>query len=111
MEGNAIIESTMLGIEDHGMMTCFIYLKQESMNQGFGGYRLDAPNNEGSELGTFWVKRILETVGVYQWEDLKGKHVRVVGKNFGYIEGIGHIIEDKWFYPKKEIEERFLTGG
>ena len=104
MKGNAIIESTKLGYEDHGMLTCFLNLKQKASGQGFGGYRLDAP--KGWSIYTdFWVKRILETVGVENWEDLEGKHIKVFGESFGAIEGIGHITdEDLTFYPRKEID-------
>jgi hypothetical protein len=116
MKGNAKIESTMLGYEDHGIMTCFLHLRQGSSCQGFGGYGLDdAPpkdkrgNRHGdrqpNKLAGFWIKRILETVGVDNWEDLPGKFIRVDGEEFGDIFGIGNITEDKWFYPKKEIEE------
>ena len=107
MNGNAQIESVMLGYEDHGILTCFLHLKQESSGQCFGGYRLDAPKNKQSELGTFWIKRILDTVGVREWNELEGKHIRVSGEEFGEIYGIGHIVENKWFYPKKEIDEVF----
>ncbi len=106
MKGNAIIESTMIGYEDHGILTCYLHLGQDGSMQGFGGYRLDAPKDKDSKLGTFWIKRILETVGVHEWEDLMGKHIRVDGSG-SKIDGIGHIIEDKWFYPAKEIKERF----
>lgn len=60
-----------------------------------------------SKLCGFWIKRILETVGVNKWEDLNDKFVRVIGEEYGDIEGIGHITDDKWFYPKKEIKENF----
>jgi len=104
MTGNAKIASTMLGFEDHGILTCFLHLSQGGSGQGFGGYRLDAP--KGYSIYTdFWVKRVLETVGVSEWEDLVGKYVRVVGEDFGKIEGIGHITDNKWFYPEKEIEK------
>jgi len=104
MEGNAQITSTMLGFEDHGILTCFLMLEQKGAVQGFGGYRLDAPKNVQPPMGTFWVKRILETVGVQKWEDLPGKYVRVVGEKFGDITGIDHITEDRWFYPRKETD-------
>lgn len=107
MNGNAKIKSTMLGIEDHGIMTCFLMLEQEGAGQGFGGYRLDAPKDANSPMGTFWVKRILETVGVRTWEELPGKFIRVDGEDFGEIRGIGHITNNKWFFPRKEISERF----
>ena len=116
MKGNAIIERTMLGYEDHGILTCFLYLVQTGSGQGFGGYVLDdipKKNERGDRVGDrrssilcgFWIKRILEVVGVDKWEALVGKHIRVDGTNFGTITGIGHIIEDKWFYPNKEIKE------
>ena len=116
MKGNAIIESTMLGYEDHGIMTCFLHLKQSGSGQGFGGWCLDnrppkgkdgyrQGDREPSRLAGFWIKRILEVVGVDKWEDLVGKHVRVDGEEFGEIRGIGHIIEDKWFYPKEEVNK------
>lgn len=116
MKGNAIIERTMLGYEDHGILTCFLCLKQSSSGQGFGGYTLDdrpKKDKEGNRYGGrepavfagFWIKRILEVVGVSKWEDLVGKHIRVVGEEFGTIKGIGNIIEDKWFYPEREMKE------
>lgn len=103
MKGNAKITGTMLGYEDHGILTCLLNLRQEGTAQGFGGYRLDAP--KGWSIYTdFWVKRILEVVGVECWEDLKGKYVRVDGDEWGAIKGIGHITDDKWFYPEREID-------
>lgn len=105
MKGNAKIKSVQLGYEDHGLLTCFLTLEQDSTCQGFGGWRLDAPKGKHSIFGTFWIKRILDTVGVMEWSDLKGKFVRVAGEEFGLIDGIGHIVEDRWFYPKKEIAE------
>jgi len=105
MKGNAIIKRTSLGFEDHGLMTAYLHLEQPGAGQGFGGYRLDAPKDAPSPMATFFIARVLRTVGVDDWEQLPGKHVRVVGEDFGKILGIGHILEDKWFYPEKEIQE------
>jgi len=107
MKGNAKITSTMLGYEDHGILTCMIHLTQGASGQGFGGWRLDSYSKKlkcktDSAYAGFWMRRLLEVVGVEKWEDLKGKYIRVDGEEFGNIEGIGHIIEDKWFYPNKE---------
>ena len=102
MDGNARIKSTMLGYEDHGILTCFLNLEQNGTGQGFGGYRLDAPKGY-SKFTDLWVKQILKVVGVEKWESLEGKYIRVKGKAFGSIEGIGHITDDKWFFPKEEI--------
>ena len=35
---NAVIQSTMLGYEDHGILTCFLHLDYSGAGQGFGGY-------------------------------------------------------------------------
>lgn len=109
MNGNAIIKSTMLGYEDHGILTLWLMLEQDGGCQGFGGYRIDSYNKDKKEICDsshcgFWIRRVLETVGVGKYEDLPGKYVRVDG-DFTSIKGIGNIIKDIWFYPKKEIEE------
>ena len=57
MKGNARITSTMLGIEDHGILTCMLHLQQEGCGQAFGGYRLDAPKGY-SKFADFWIRRI-----------------------------------------------------
>lgn len=95
-ECNAIIESTMLGIEDHGMITCFLHLNYGGSGQGFGGYSLESMDSKGI---TF-IRKILETVGVDKWEQLKGKYVRARWEH-NKCHAIGHIIEDKWFSPEE----------
>lgn len=115
---NAKITSTTLGTEDHGIFSCMIYLEGESSSQGFGGYALDEYSEGknkriGNGYGIDFIKGILEVAGATNWEDLKGKYVRVKrdGKWNSNILAIGHLIEDKWFDPKevydsaKRIEE------
>lgn len=90
----------MLGFEDHGILTCWLYLDYGGSSQGFGGYCL------GGDYGTDFLKKILNTVQVEEWEDLIGKYIRVKfnDKTTGFgsnIEAIGNIIEDKWFSPKE----------
>lgn len=102
-EYNAQIESTMLGLEDHGIMTFMLYLKYDSCGQGFGNYALNGPTQKGEGKSIDAIRKILETVGVDRWEDLKGKYIRI-RKTDGYggrIESIGHIIEDKWWSPQE----------
>ena len=100
---NAIITSTMLGIEDHGVMSFYLYLDYGGTHQGAGGYVLDTPLKQGSTFirrigtaeGMALIMEILEVVGVGKWEDLKGKHIRVKANSNG-VKAIGHIIKDKW---------------
>ena len=50
--------------------------------------------------------RIMDTVGVEKWEDLKDKYVRVVDDGWGSsIKKIGNIIDDKWFDIDKFFKE------
>ena len=112
MKGNAKITGTELGYEDHGILTCWLHLSQGSSGQGFGGYGLDQYSKKQKKrvphrVAGMWIQRILETVGVARWEDLKGKYVRVDGEEWGVIQGIGHITDDKWFYPKEEVKKYF----
>lgn len=111
---NALIESTMLGFEGHGCMTCNLMLNYGGSVQGFGGYGFDDPikdpsgkflRREGCAWGMEFVISILRTVGVERWEDLKGKHIRVRrGPGWGgRVLAIGHIVEDKWFDPERDL--------
>lgn len=107
---NARIESTMLGIEDHGILTCWISLDYGSSGQGFGGYPFDKPDKKTgkrvglSQMGTY-IRRILEILGVDTWEELPGKHIRVkTDGEYGKIIAIGHIIKDEWFEPGTELK-------
>lgn len=95
---NAKIVGTMLGFEDHGIMTCMIDTRSGSLGQGFGGYCL------GGKWGIEFIKALLKTLDVETWEQLKGTHCRLEADN-GKIYRIGHIIENKWFDPKKDLKE------
>lgn len=106
MYENMKIESTILGYEEHGILTCILNLTKENISQSFGYFTLDEYKNgkrNPTIFSGFWIQRILEVVGVLKWENLKGKYVRVHFDNYENIIGIGHIIKDKWFYPKKEM--------
>jgi len=115
MVENPQIESTMLGMEDHGILTFFLNLKFKGSGQGFGAYAMDSfdlvkKRRIGSAFGTDCILQILDTVGVSKWEDLKDKYVRVKrdGDSWGSkIVAIGHIVEDKWFNIEELAKEHF----
>ena len=105
---NALIEDTMLGIEDHGIATFFLYLDYgDSSHQGYGGYGLDEYSEKdkkrhGHAYGMEAIIRVLETVGVCKWEDLRGKYIRVRGGGLmSKIEAIGHITKNRWLDLKE----------
>lgn len=101
---NAKITSTMLGVEDHGIMTFFIHLEWEGHGIGYGGYALDEPvkpYRKGSGHGYQAIRHLLETLEVDKWEGLKNLFCRIDFDNgpgcSGKVIRIGHIIKEKWF--------------
>lgn len=103
MISNARITSTMLGREDHGIMTFMIYIDACNISCGIGGFCLDEYSND-IKARIFRVEsmeaisEILDVVGVDKWEDLPGKYIRFEDNGWGStITKIGNIINDKWF--------------
>jgi len=85
---NAVVTSTLLGYEDHGILTCQIFVNyDEHSSQGFGNRVLDIE----------YIKNILSVFGVRKWEDLKGQFCRVGIKDDMIIQ-IGHVLNNNiWF--------------
>lgn len=101
---NALIESTSLGKEGHGIMTCDLGLCFGSWHQGFGGYAFDEFHKGkecrvGTAYGLNFIMNVLEVAGVDRWEDLVGKVVRVESDD-GKILRIGHVIKNIWLSPQ-----------
>jgi hypothetical protein len=93
---NGRIESTHLGLDDHGIPTWWLNLTFPSSGQGFGGYDLRV-------YGIALLMKIISTVGAENWEGLFGKYVRVRRDDSrGFITAIGHIVEDKWLDMTEE---------
>ena len=116
---NARIESTMLGTEDHGIMTAWLMLDYNGVGQGFGGYGFDNPikneyggfrKREGIAWGMEYIIRVLKVVGVTKWEDLPGKFIRVKCTHTGILE-IGNILKDEWFNPSNDLNHLVPTKG
>lgn len=110
---NARIVRTTLGVEDHGIFSCFLMLEGDGWGGGFGGYALDGPVKEGGEFkgrrGTAWgaefIRRLLDTLCVETWEALPGTIVRVESEGWGgrAAVAIGHAIKDRWFRPETDL--------
>ena len=112
-ERNARIESTMLGIEDHGILTACLTLDYDGSGQGFGMMVFDHEKRDGQKCATpfaaRFIRSVLETVGVDNWEDLPGKNVRVRATH-DKVHAIGNILKNKWFYPEKLAAEIVPRG-
>lgn len=108
---NAKITSTMLGREDHGILTFMIFVEFYGAGCGIGGYALDqydraTENRVFSAKGLEAISKILETVGVDQWEELKGKYIRVKDNGVGStVDEIGNLMEEKWFNLREFFQE------
>lgn len=108
---NAKITGTMLGFEDHGIMTFFIYLEWDGAGIGFGGYALDQYDKAldrrvGVGYSLDLLKEIMEVVGVEKWEDLKGQYVRVESEGWGgKALAIGNLLKDKWVNPEEFFKQ------
>lgn len=106
---NAVIESTMLGDEDHGIFSCYLNLNYGGSGQSFGGYALDRHNGErnaksrriGTGYGCEFIKRILETLEVASWEKLPKTNIRVKAEGHK-VHAIGHFLKDQWFSPETD---------
>ena len=104
---NAIITRASIFIEDHGMLTAYLYLDYGGSGQGFGGHCLYLPktfkhHNIHSVAGHF-IYRCLEIADVDSWDKLPGKTVRAE-YDWDHVHRIGHIVKDIWFVPKEEFK-------
>lgn len=101
---NAKITGTMLGIEDHGILTAMLYLDYGGTAQGFGGYQLDRyVEGQRRRVGTAAGSQFTSACSTrWAWtggRNLIGCHVRVRADRTK-VHAIGHIIEDRWFDPQ-----------
>jgi len=105
---NATIASASITNDDHGCLGSWIGMDYgHGLRQSFGGYALYLPksftNHELKSVAGHWMYRCLKVAGTNDWSKMTGRTVRVQIGDDGSIEGIGHITENDWFFPKKEF--------
>lgn len=109
---NAKITGVSISMADHGCITFWVNVEGKGWGCSVGGYcighgYLGADRFDGYGKGLEAMARIMDTVGVEKWEDLKGKYCRVESEGWGStIHKIGNLINDKWF----DIKEFFAKG-
>lgn len=79
----ATIKSTMLGFEDHGIMSFWLTCDGDGWGIGVGGYALDSweeskKKRVPSVLTGAVVAEVLECLGVESWEKLPGTRIHVL---------------------------------
>ena len=101
---NALITNVDLSMADHGCLTLAMTLEGGGWGVVYGGYCLgkgylgaDDDFFDGSAAGMEYLIRIMDTVGVEKFQDLRGEYVRVATKRGDPVKIIGNIIKDKWF--------------
>lgn len=122
---NVKIKNISLTMADHGCLTFYLLLEGDGWGIGYGGYCIGHGFLDSDSFtaenggGLVAMMRIMDTVGVERWEDLKDKYIRVVDEGWGSpIKKIGNIIEDKWFdideffknYNKENNDEKKKTN-
>lgn len=103
---NAIIESVSIGYVKEDGFCCTI-----AMGYGAGRRYMRIPFVSTSadllyDYVGFVISSIIRTVGVKCWEDLHGKAVRIKSDENCIYEIGNFLADDRWFNPKKEIEEK-----
>ena len=79
----ATIKSTMLGIEDRGIMSFWLHTEWPGAGIGVGGYVLDTYDKDAgrrvahASCGAL-IAEVLNVVGVSSWEALKGARIHVL---------------------------------
>lgn len=96
---NAKITHTMLGTENRGILSVSVVLEFGIGSRMFGDYDL-----RWGERMLVWIREMLAVGAVSKWEDLPGQYVRARFED-GFLTAIGHITEDIWFTPGKDLPE------
>ena len=111
---NCQITKVSLSMADHGCLTFDVFVEGAGWGCAIGGYCIGHGYLDASKFsadngsGLVAMMRIMDTVGVSKWEDLKGKYCRVEYEGMGdTIHKIGNLIEDKWF----DLKEFFVNYG
>lgn len=83
------ITSTMLGYEDHGILTSSVACEGGVGGVSFGGYAYDQYDKAsearvvGNGFGLDQIMQIMRVVGVSKWEALPGKQVAILESGSG----------------------------
>lgn len=104
---NGRITGTRLG-EEHGCLTAGLTIEGDDWCLCFGGQALSEWSNTNKPTcGARAIVKLLRTLDLEKWEQLRGTYVRVKYDEIcrGEITTIGHIDKDRWFSFKEFFEK------
>lgn len=100
---NAKITGFSMNMKEHACFDFVLFLRVPGGCVCLGGYKigtgyLGCKCFEGSPSGIEYIMRIMNTVGVEEINDLKGKYIRIASEGWGSrVTIFGNIMEDEWF--------------
>lgn len=109
---NGVIDSVSITNADHGCLSAWLSVSFHGSGCGFGGFALGKASggnltNVNAPYCAEWIVRCMNTVGVTEWESLKGKPIRCLHEGIGgQILAIGNFLKDEWFCPRIEFETK-----
>jgi hypothetical protein len=101
---NGKITEADLSMAEHGVFIMLLTLTGDGWGVDYGGHVLGkgsvgAAEFSGEAKGIEQIMRVMDTVGVSHFKDLKDSYVRIAvhQKDKGRVNVIGNILTDKWF--------------
>ena len=101
---NGKITEADLSMAEQGVFIMLLTLKGDGWGVDYGGHVLGkgsvgAAEFSGEAKGIEQIMRVMDTVGVAHFKDLKDSYVRIAvhQKDQGRVNVIGNILTDKWF--------------
>lgn len=112
---NGIVESVQLRLEDHDILTFYLWIKSEAGELMWGGRSFGSLSQiekgvhsltEDNGLAEYLLN-IFDTLEVRGLDQLEGCHVRIAYKERGLkISSIlGNILKNKWFDSEEFVKE------
>ena len=99
---NALIEGFELSMANHNCLTFALFVKAETgicsvfSTRKLGTGSLGSDYFDSDEKAMVFIMKVMDTVGVENLTDLKGKYIRVPFKNDCSQDIIGNILHDDW---------------
>ena len=101
---NDKITEADLSMAEHGVLIMLLTLSGDGWGVEYGGHILGkgfvgATEFDSDPKGIEQIMRVMDTVGVARFKDLKESYVRIAvhPKDKGRVNVIGNIITDQWF--------------